>query len=127
MREGYKQDPIVEYWQKVLRLQDWEIELVERPVWNDPDVTGLICIHQNSKTARIIISDAANYNGSFIEPYDREVIIVHELLHIPLDFLAGAADVDNIPTLSAALEVTIDLTAQALVGLRRKAEGIFIA
>lgn len=99
-------------WQKILRLQDWSItvRLVERSEL--PDASGHADFLANNKRALIKVIKEEKYDEDIcMEPYDGELILVHEMLHIQFN------DVDKEG--SPAYEAAIDLTASALVALRR--------
>ena len=67
---------LLEKWQKILRLKDWDIklELVSKE-WRK---TGDVKIDQADKTAILLIN---NFNP---KQTDIEAVIIHELLHIKL-------------------------------------------
>ena len=67
---------LIEKWQSILRLRDWDIklELVPR-AWRK---TGDVKIDQHDKTAIVLIN---NYDP---KQTNIEAVIIHELLHIKL-------------------------------------------
>ena len=67
---------LLEKWQKILRLKDWDIKL--ELVTKEWRKTGDIKIDQADKTAILLIN---NYNP---KQTNIEAIVIHELLHIKL-------------------------------------------
>ena len=69
-------NPILEKWQTVLRLQDWDIrlQLVDTP-WRK---TGDIKVDAHDKKA-ILLFNSVNLRGENLEE-----VVVHELLHLKL-------------------------------------------
>lgn len=69
-------------WQKILRLQDWDIqvdyggiaELVE-------DLHGICHSEKTYKKAAIVISDGSNLKNDLLA-FDIELTLIHELLHL---------------------------------------------
>lgn len=74
------------YWQKVLRLQDWDIqiEIARMPQFTSPDRAAEIHIHYTHKRAFIRILDPEDYSYNMVpwDPQDMEMSLVHELMHI---------------------------------------------
>lgn len=102
-------------WQKILRLQDWNIivKIVRERGMNKPDREGEITIFHKAKEANIRLLDPVDYPPTCTQPQDMEAVLVHELLHIQFEFCID--DEDN-----TAMEIAVELTAQALVNLKRK-------
>lgn len=67
--------PILEKWQGILRLKDWDIniEIVKQP-WRK---SGDIKIHTDTKMAVLMINEKPTC-------YNIEEVVVHELLHLKL-------------------------------------------
>lgn len=109
-------------WQRILRLQDWDIHLsIERKAgMHDTDVEAQVRCTQAIKYANIKILDPIDTdNGHRIESdkyqSDMEHALVHEMLHIKFDkALDGAKRTDKV-----AFEQAIDQTALALIRLKR--------
>lgn len=99
-------------WQRILRLQDWSITVKQVERAELPDASGHADFLPNNKRAIIKIIKEEKYDEeACMEPYDGELILVHELLHVQY----CEVDKENSP----AYEAAIDLTASALVALRR--------
>lgn len=110
-----------EYWQKVLRLQDWRIfvRVVGTEEMNSGEA-GACEIHQDSKLATIKILAEEVFNPtsdmSRLSPVDLEQTLVHEMLHILTDriFNSEADDYERIMQ-----EQAIEFVSEALVRLER--------
>jgi hypothetical protein len=109
------------YWQKVLRLTDWNISV---RVADDEELEqgGDCQVHQHSKLALIRVrgietySPTSGWRKAFPEQFDMEITLVHELLHIPFDRLIDTED-DEFAQLWE--EQALEFLAQALVKLSR--------
>jgi hypothetical protein len=106
------------YWQKVLRLQDWEVSV---QVTRDRDFRGP---HNQgecewvigTKHAAIRILDPVDYPPNRMWPQDMERVLVHELLHLhfaPFDSAEAGSMEDN------AQEQAIESIASGMVMLER--------
>lgn len=107
---------LVDYWQSVLRLNDWNIkaEFVDNKDMMAPNAQGACGYSLKEKRAVIHVRTERDHNQQPFE-YDAEQILVHELLHC---HFAGIEPDEN--TLQeVVLEQGIDLIAEALVRLRR--------
>ena len=74
-------------WQKILRLQDWDIRLkVVR--WNDiiEEALGQHSSRLNTRDSLIKLRNPTDHptNEDFPNDFDEELTIVHELLHVKL-------------------------------------------
>lgn len=98
-------------YQRLLRLQDWRIT-VQFMEEDEADVVGCSDYLVPGKLAIIKIIKEENYNfDRWLEPYDPELILAHELGHIlfyPVD-REGCLE----------FEFALEATAEALVKLRR--------
>lgn len=82
MRKKKNLEKLTAKWQKILRLQDWDIqvsyggskELID-------DLHGLCHSDQTYKKAAIIISDGSNIVTDLVK-FDDELTLIHELLHL---------------------------------------------
>lgn len=103
------------YWQRRLRIQDWDIEArVERMSSIGPGVFGNCARNNESRHARIRLLDPDDVDTSAIpSSHDLEETMVHELLHVV--FHCASEDTES----RVAFEQAIDSTARALVGLER--------
>ena len=104
-------------WQNRLGLQDWRIKLNldcaphEMP---DDGCDGYSTYEESTKTARIDILDP-KYYGDRVVPFDREKILVHELLHLKLCLLAT----NNDDLQNRLVHQIIDDLARAFVDAKR--------
>lgn len=106
------------YWQKKLRLQDWNVEVTLKRHYEmaHPDCVGCTQIFDEEKDAKIeLLSplDIAGVAGSFInhEELNYDITLVHELLH--LHFSPFVED-DTTPK-GVAQEQAINAISKALV------------
>ena len=67
-------------WQKILRLQDWEvtIDFYRAREFSNSDALGECTFNINSREGFIKILNPTDYDGE----YNLEWIVVHELLHL---------------------------------------------
>ena len=100
-------------WQKILRLQDWEvtIDFYRARDFTNADALGECTFNINSREGFIKILDPIDYEGE----YDLEWIVVHELLH--LHFADWTAK--NNYECPVSGEQAIDSIAQALTRLNK--------
>lgn len=100
-------------WQKILRLQDWEvtIDYYRARDFTNADALGECTFNINSREGFIKILDPIDYEGE----YDLEWIVVHELLH--LHFADWTAK--NNYECPVSGEQAIDSIAQALTRLNK--------
>lgn len=105
----------LQYWQKVLRLENWDVKVKIDRVFNlHPNTQGCCEWTLSRMEALIRILDPADWDPSCIYPQDMETTLVHELLH-----LHGA----RLPTMEEnspgyiALEQMIHHCAYALTAL----------
>lgn len=99
-------------WQKILRLQDWDIEL--RLVTLEQmgnDAQGCIMPSLPNKTAVMFILDQGSYTDD-IFPQDMEETLVHELVHL---HTAPFCPEDE----TFLEEQAVELMASALVAVKR--------
>lgn len=74
---------LLEYWQSLLRLRDWRLDVSYVPNLAAPDGTpcyGLCSPFVDAKEARINIRDPQSTDG--VPAFDVEETLVHELLHL---------------------------------------------
>jgi hypothetical protein len=108
------------YWQKRLRLQDWDVRLSLVRQWEVPNDFGTCDPCVSKKIATLKILDRIDEGDpSDIEAYDAEKTLVHELLH--MHFAAFAAT-DDTPEETAQHQV-IHALSHALVTLERERFG----
>lgn len=83
MRTEKMVDELCRKWQKILRLEDWEIhtELFSAREFDEDDRQGEIVYDISTGQAIIHLLDVdASLDTPF--PYDLEKVLVHELLHL---------------------------------------------
>ncbi|MBD1864188.1 MULTISPECIES: hypothetical protein [Trichocoleus] len=103
-----------EYWQKTLRLQDWQVELKFARASELARPTNLGQAHINSthKAAWIKLLDPIDQqDGDRMIAADHEETLVHELLHLHFD---PFMDLTN-SARNTAQEIAIEMLAHALV------------
>jgi len=73
-------------WQGILRLQDWEIVIGYRRIFDmrEPGEAGNCQFVVEGKRASIAILDPADYDPATPFPFDVERVVVHELVHLHL-------------------------------------------
>lgn len=112
---------LLEYWQKLLGLQDWTIVLKDgcRPdEMREGDTCGCVDFSESSKAAFVQILDP-KYYGERIMPFDYEQTLIHELMHLKLSLVS--ADVSNLQ--ERYMHQIIDDLARAFVAARRDGKG----
>lgn len=105
-------------WQKTLRLQDWNVtaKFVSGGKIDPPGNIGVAITTLTQKSAKIQILKQGD--DRLEDPHDQELTLVHELLHLHVAPFAP----DNWDTpVGVAAEQAIDLIAEALVKLKRRA------
>jgi len=112
------------YWQKVLRLNDVEIEVrFARKL--ELDCTGQTQFTSDNNAALIQICPNTLANLDTLWMIDEEVTLVHELVHVQERTWAVSKEFRDLlqnKAINAAHEAGIERTAQALVTLRRQTE-----
>ena len=103
-------------WQKVLRLQDWDIKAELCSAARLPGKLGSCSVSFSKKAAKILILDRVSHDATLNTdwPYDPELTLVHELLHCHSGFMDGMTD--YVETFE---EHMVESIATGLVGLRR--------
>ncbi|WP_291981929.1 hypothetical protein [Luteitalea sp.] len=109
------------YWQRVLRLQDWDIEVRVLPQHHlnadSPMSTGRVSFNHVYRSACILVADPAtvidDHTAAFTRHsvYDPEQTLVHELVHLLMPS-PGEVKVD--------VEFTVEAVSKALVRLDRR-------
>lgn len=107
------------YWQRVLRIQDWDVELqLQRHHEIGEGLLGQCIRNDSSRTAKVLLLDPRDLAPAGLPSgRDLEVTLVHELLHVV--FHCASSETEN----RVAFEQAIDSTARALVRLDR-GEGV---
>ena len=108
-----------QYWQKILRLQDWSIYLEVCRARDMPEgAQGHNKIDLLKKKSVIAIRDEVDHHPDSAWPYDAERTLVHELVHLHFE--------TNDPPTTAqyvANEQGVDILAAALVEMDRSKHG----
>jgi hypothetical protein len=108
-------------WQKILSLQDWRMVVRIKRMRDMPEgMQGSVNITWTRKEAVISILDPIDYPLDCTWEQDMEQVLVHELLHL---HYAEDKDVDEDDERHIALEQGIQMTAWALVDLKRGKAG----
>lgn len=106
-------------WQKTLRLAEWDIKVEFAPAKEMPSFNhfGFVRWETAEKAADIKIVFEEDATRIALRPYDAELILVHELLHILWSALdrwqQGSMEEDH-------QEFAINATAGALIKLKRQ-------
>ena len=105
-------------WQKLLRLQDWEVNIdyYRAREFTNPDALGECSFNLNSREGFIKILHPTDYDGE----YDLEWVVVHELLH--LHFADWTAKNNHECPVSG--EQAIDAIAQTLSKLNKACDNL---
>lgn len=105
-------------WQKVLRLQHWDValEIARRGDLELANCTGTCRPTQPTALAIIKLLDPIDYEND-IFPYDMELVLVHELLHLHFCPFDDCTDVNDLKDIM--LERAIEHIARALVETKR--------
>jgi hypothetical protein len=119
---------VCERWQKILRLQDWQITTEICRSWNMPSggATGTCQRVPARKVANIKILDGSDYSPDFHFDPNHEQTMVHELIHLHTYYIepkAGADEFDPACAVHDSMEVLVDAMAGALLALDRQARG----
>lgn len=112
------------HWQRVLRLQDWDLTFM---IVNAEDIVGvgqgnISCVFRAAKIQVLNYDDTQRRaKGSSIEILlcDWELTLVHELLHLVLSDVTPGGVTDPSPQ-HTALERGIDAISRALVADQRE-------
>lgn len=104
-------------WQKILRLQDWivNVSIKRSRDMSDGNLDAEIFITLPNRVASIYILDSIDYATSY-EAQDMERHLVHELLHIHLYPITGNFE-DGL--LQIAEEQAIEAISRGLIHLSR--------
>ena len=82
MNKLHQGDPLAflrDKWQERLNIQHWDIR-VRFKKFKDKKQQGRVKIHLSEDIAEIYVTKESDYK--WIEPYDMEFILLHEMLHI---------------------------------------------
>ena len=104
-------------WQKILRLQDWDVKVLFVRGHEIDDCQARIIHYDNHKQALLKLRDPIDWTAKDF-PEDSELDLVHELLHL---HMAPFVNTKPDKLEETCIERAIELIAGALVGLKRKA------
>lgn len=107
-------------WQKIMGLQDWYVKafVMRNRDMSASDKQGECEWNMPNKTAVIRLLDPIDRDQDIFIPYDMEITLVHELMHLHMCPFDNFSD----STLECKmLEQAVEATAHALVWLSRKA------
>lgn len=108
---------LLEWWQPVLRLQDFDFEVCIKREHEFSGAGRAGECHQNPRTqhVRIYLLNPVDWYDADWKPYDMEFVLVHEMLHVRLRHfeLATGAQYDE-------QELSIDVLAHAVVSFSRR-------
>ena len=107
-------------WQRVLKLQDWEIAVVVRPREDMEGNDGSCMSMVGRKHASIQLAEAWKPE-ELNEFYDPEQTFIHELIHV--HFAPFESSINGSPE-DIAQEQAIDSLATALITQERKIEAL---
>ena len=84
-------------WQKILRLQDWDIQIKYVRHWELEDNCQGNVIYKTARNEAVIkILVESDYPDDYEGfPQDQECTLVHELIHLKLPILNIDADAEN--------------------------------
>lgn len=110
---------ILGVWKKRLRLEDWDfvVQLVRDRDMAAPGRAGECGVDRDQNLVTINLLDPRDY-GTRIYPQDHEKTLVHELLHVELDWFDDYRPGEDDPRRGAwnsSLESTINRMAETLV------------
>ncbi len=110
-------EALLKEWQKILRLQDWDVVVGIRRARDMSLGESAAEVHwkKEKKLAIIHLLDPTDYDNACFSQ-DHEVSIVHELLHL---HMVGFAAEDDTPE-DTAQEQAIHAISMALVELKRR-------
>lgn len=106
-----------DYWKDVLNLKHWDIKAEYAPSYEMGRYVGEVNHHEKIYTARIKIKYEKDYNPTNFEPYDAELVLVHELIHVLFCMFSDYAQENE--ERGIEYERAVEMTARALVNLRR--------
>lgn len=107
-------------WQQILRLEDWDIEvrLTRNHEFPDKYHGGDCHVFVEKQCARIRILPEGDRLPDVMAPYDQEIDLVHEILHVA--FKQSQPEIDDASPHWQQHERAIHRVSEALVGLKRE-------
>lgn len=113
---------VVERWQKILRVQDWDIRIHRGRNRDGDGVYAQIRTYRTLGTAKLFLVDWIDISET-ADPswFDQEQAIVHELVHVAMDNLE---DPERDTPQYNAMERFVDQMACTLVKMDRDRRGI---
>jgi len=114
-------DACLSKWQRILRLQDWEIraQILAPSKMARRHANAECAVYAPLKRATISLCKPAAYKrrNDPLWPLDMERLLVHELLHIPIR--AFAPDEEDEPERYLAMEQFVETCASSFVAVDR--------
>lgn len=109
----------VVFWQKILRLQDWQIEVYLRRKCDmppqSPNAVGCVKVYAASKFAVVSLLDAQDFQPNDAEDVrNMDDTLVHELLHLHMEPIIPIAKMEDGSAQDIAVEQLITAVAGAL-------------
>lgn len=113
-------DEALSKWQKILRLQDWDVHVivVRGKDMNPVDRLGQLNYNMDKKTALIRLLDHVDWDDYPQWPHDQERSLVHELVHLHLLPLSKSFESGSMELMFE--EQAVDLITSALISLDRR-------
>ncbi len=110
------------YWQRVLRLQDWDIQIsiARMSTFEKQGSAAEVHTYERTRTVRIKILDPEDYAGlnpAALRPQDMEYSIVHELMHVVI--YACTVSFDSHPKAELLEEQCVHNLTTAVLSLTR--------
>lgn len=106
------------WWQKTLRLQDWDIKVEIRRGYDMGNMCGNANIRIKNNTADICLLDWNDLTDKqkLDDYFNQEATLVHELLHIIMDPFSGNIEADSLK--HKLMEQAINRLSAALIKIR---------
>lgn len=117
-----KLQSLVKKWQKILKLQDWEVtaRFASQYEFMTPKAEGQSTTNWHYRICRIKILKPQEYDFTTGYEQDIEETIVHELLHPWFSLALGEFHGENIKSRTDDVELMINTLAAALIKLDRQ-------
>ena len=109
--------PLLTFWKNELPLKDWDIQVSIRRYADMEGNHGLVNVTEVKRCAFIRLLDPREADPDEMQPYDIEVALVHELLHV---CFAPFMRADISEHEDVTQEQSIHAMSLALVAMRRK-------
>lgn len=117
----------IEYWQGVLGLLDWNIQVRSAKQCDMPSDKAMACVNVNAtmKNAMIdIVPEDQWYDSEFGKTYTVEMVLVHEMLHLHFDVFETRCDTpERLGEEQAVHKLTLAFTKYASRKLEKECHG----